>query len=376
MRKFRSQTVAAIGLTLLALFSTACESDEDPQATSTVSPTPASRASSTSTVTSTPDYGAPDPCPVAIEICDFATGLQRLISTADVDALDALLQPSDFVCPGVELGAGGPFPLCDGARDGEVRQGFRITRLQSDGGTVERSLLPQLRSTILDEADTQLGYYDQPYVIGIHCPVVSGSPDCGEQFIVYFSMLFPSTNFVVERKPEGLRVVALQMGNTLEKPEGIAFHRGELPYVDDGVGPGWFYPWRGEYAPDPQHQVPRRWLFAPSEVTGVTVEPASGPCPATLTLTLLGARPTEPLKEPLAEVWVVSGVRGIQHTIGIPGRPPLVKLNPPWLPNGQSVEIRVDPDMLGGTLCDAETISLIAWAGAGGPFVGGYAIER
>jgi hypothetical protein len=53
-----------------------------------------------------------------------------------------------------------------------------------------------------------------------------------------------------------------------------------------------------------------------------------------------------------------------------------VKLNPPWLPNGQSVEIRVDPDMLGGTLCDAETISLIAWAGAGGPFVGGYAIER
>lgn len=361
---------ALIAVVLLAgIVSAACQEEPlDGQAAepATASPSPGDTATATT---------GPDPCPVAGEVCDFAAELQRLISTADIVALGALLSPSDFVCPGVEVGAGGPFPLCDGAHEGDVREGFRVRRLQSDGGTVERSLLPQLRMAILDDADQYLGYYAEPHVIGIHCPVVSGSPDCGERFIIHFSMLMPSANLVVGRRPEGFRVVALQMGNTLEKPEGIAFHRGELPYVDDGVGPGWFYPWRGEYLPDPEHDVPRRWLFAPPDVTGVMVEPASGACPATLTLTLLGAQSTEPGKQPLAEVWLVAGVRGIQHTIGIPGRPPLVKLNPPWLSDGRSVEVRLDADMLNGTLCDAETTSLIAWGGAEGPAVGGYAIK-
>ena len=322
--------------------------------------------------TGTPAEGS-DPCPVAVEICDFAAGLQRSISAGDVDAIESLMGPSEFVCPGAELGAGGPFPLCDGAREGDVREGFRISRLQSDGGTVESILLPQLRMAILDDADQYLGYYVAPHVIGIHCPAVAGSPDCGGQFIVYFSMSMPGANAIVERRPEGLRLVGLQMGDALEKPGAIASHRGELPYLDDGFVEGWFFPWRADYVPDPEHEVPRRWLFASPRISGVTVEPAFGKCPATLTLTFLEAPSTKPGEEPHAEVWIVAGVRGIQHTIGIPGRPPLVKLNPPWLPDGRSVEIRLEPDMLNGTLCDAGIISLIAWGGTDGPVVGGYA---
>ncbi|MCL4240020.1 MAG: hypothetical protein KJ048_01605 [Dehalococcoidia bacterium] len=359
---------ALIGLVLLAGMAFAACQDEpvDDQATgaATVSPSPQA--------TATPDAGQ---CPVAVEICDFSAALQGLISTADVDAIEALMSPSEFVCSGVELGAGGPFPLCDGAREGEVRGGFRITRLQSDGGTVERSLLPQLRMAILDDADQSLGYYVEPRVIGIHCPVSSGSPDCGEQFIVYFSMSMPAARLVVARKSEGYRVVGLQMGDTVEKLGALAVHGGDLPYVGDGVGPGWFYPWRGEYLPDPEHDVARRWLFAPPEISGAMVEPAFGKCPATLTVTLQGAPSIEPGKEPLAEVWVVAGVRGIQHTIGIPDRPPLVKQNPPWRSDGGSFEVRLEQDMLGGTLCDAGTITLIVWGGPEGPVVGGYSVQ-
>lgn len=361
------RVAASIALVFLAGMALAACRDEplDDQATTTATAPPQAAAS--------PTVGS-DPCPVAVEICDFAAGLQRLISTADVEALGALVQPSDFVCPGVEPGAGGPFPLCDGAPEGEVRQGVRVRRLQSDGGTVERSLLPQLRMAILDDADQYLGYYVEPHVVGIHCPIVSGSADCTERFIVYLSMSLPSTNLVVERRSEGLRLVGLQMGDALGKPGVIASHRGGLPFVDDAVGPGWFFPWRGDYLPDPEHDVPRRWLLAPPEISSVTVEPAFGECPATLTLNLLEARSTEPGKESIAEVWLVPGVRGIQHTFGTPGRPPLVKVNPPWLPDGRSFEVQLEQDMLNGTLCDAETISLIAWGGAEGPVVGGYSI--
>jgi len=180
---------------------------------------------------------------------------------------------------------------------------------------------------ILDDADQSLGYYLEPHVIGIHCPVVAGSPDCGQQFIVYFSMSVPRANLVVARRPEGPRVVGLQMGDTLEKLGALAFHSGELPYVDDEVGPGWFYPWRGEYLPDPEHDVARRWLLAPPETTGVMVEPAFGECPATLTLTLQRAPSSEPGKEPLAESGLLPGA-GIQHTTAFPVGPPLVKQKP------------------------------------------------
>jgi hypothetical protein len=359
-------------LVLLAGMASAACSDEPSDGQATASPSSSPQATATATATATASAGQ---CPVAAQVCDFSAALQRLISAADVDAIEALMSPSEFLCPGAELGAGGPFPLCDGAHEGDVREGFRITRLQSDGGTVESSLLPQLRMTILDDADGYLGHYLQPHVIGIHCPVVSGRPDCGEQFIIYFSMSMPSTNLVVARRPEGLRLVGLQMGDALGKPGAIPSHRGELPYLLGGMGSGWFYPWRGEYLPDPQHDVPRRWLLAPPGITGVTVSPPSGPCPATLTLTLPEAPPSAPGKEPVAEVWVVAGVRGLQHTIGIPGRPPLVKLSPPWLPDGRSFAIRLDADMLDDTLCEAGTISLLVWAGAGGPVVGGYAIE-
>ncbi|NJD65086.1 MAG: hypothetical protein FIB00_07570 [Chloroflexi bacterium] len=362
------KTPALIALMLLVgMVFAACQDETlDDQVTGTATASPPPPA------TATPGGGQ---CPVAVEICDFSAALQRLISAADINAIEALMSSSEFVCPGAESGAGGPFPLCDGAREGEVRQGFRIRRLQSDGGTVEYSLLPQLRMAILDDADQYLGYYVEPHVIGIHCPVVSGSPECGEQFIVYFSMAMPSANAVVERRPEGLRLVGLQMGDALEKPGAIASHRGDLPYFGDRVGPGWFYPWRGEYLPDPEHDVPRRWLFAPPELSGVTVRPPSGPCPATLTLTLSEAPSSAPGKEPLPRVWIIAGTRGIQHTVGIPGRPPLVVQDPPWLPDGRSAEVRLEPGMLNGTLCDARTITLIAWGGPDGPVVAGYAIE-
>lgn len=354
----------------MAFASCGDETADSPAAMATVSLSPAATASATATATA-----APDRCPVAVEICSFSATLQRLVSAADFDAIQQLTAPSPFVCPGGEYGLGGPFPLCDGARGGEVREGFRITRLQSDGGTVEPSLLPQLRMAILDDADQSLGYYVEPHVIGIHCPVVSGSPDCGEQFIVYFSMSMPAARLLVARKSEGYRVVGLQMGDTVEKLGAIAVHGGELPYVHDKVGPGWFFPWRGDYLPDPGHDVPRRWLLAPPEVAGVTVRPPSGSCPATLTLTLPAAPPSAPGKEPLPSVWIVAGARGIQHSVGIPGRPPLVVQEPPWLPDGRSFEVRLERDMLNGTLCEAETITLIVWGGPEGPVVGGYSVQ-
>lgn len=374
MGNFRNRIVAALGFAVVALALAGCNSDEDPVATPTSAKSPTATASASPTATpeptSTPDYGAPDPCPVDQAICDFAVEIQELIAAADFAGLESLTRPGEFTCPVSEYSA----DFCEGAAPGEVREGFRIRRLGSHG-TIESSILPTLRSSIIQDADDWLGYYKAPYPVGIHCPVGEGAIDCRDQFIVYFSLLGPNTNFNVARTSGGLAIFGLQLGNTLEDHDRIDFYEGDLRFVaDDGVVDGWFYRWRGRTEPDPRHEVPRRWLLAPPEVTGVTVSPASGPCPATLMLSLAEEPDREAGKEPLPSVWIVAGVSGIE--VGIPGRPPLVEQNPPWLADGRSFEVQLEADMLEGTLCDGDTVSMLAWGGDGGPVLVGYAIER
>ncbi len=365
MDTFRRQMVAALGFALVALTLVGCESDDDPEATPTQTVVPSA--------TATPNYGAPEPCPVDQEICDFAVEIQQLIAAADFAGLEAIMRPQEFVCPDREVGLGDPIPLCHGAEGGEVRSGFPIRRLQSDGGTVETSLLPWIRHVILGGVSEPVSAYVAPHPIGIHCALAGGVPDCTGPFVIYFEFPLPGMHFVVEREGAGFVIRSIQMGNTTDDRD-FALHPGPLLLALESLVDGWFYPWKGQQFPDPDLTVPRRWLLAPPEVTGVVVSPASGPCPTTLTLTFPEAPVAEPGKEPLPSVWIVAGVSGIE--VGIPGRPPLVEQNPPWLADGRSFEVQLDADMLGGTLCDGDTVSFRLGGGPDGWVLAGYAIER
>lgn len=87
---------------------------ETPAATS-VDPTAASGA------TPTPQPAA---CPLDDGVCVAARELEAMIA-AGSGAIEARLMTTPYECPGVRpQGIGGPYPLCEGAVDGEVRVGF------------------------------------------------------------------------------------------------------------------------------------------------------------------------------------------------------------------------------------------------------------
>ena len=63
-------------------------------------------------------------CPDPDWLCGAARTLEESIRASRPDLLLATFRFEPVVCPPVSQGAGGPYPLCDGAPVGETRNGF------------------------------------------------------------------------------------------------------------------------------------------------------------------------------------------------------------------------------------------------------------
>lgn len=290
-----------------------CDSDDSPQPTPT-----ATTATSTATALPTP----PEACPAGPELCDFALEIQRRMWEADFSWFDDKTGLQPFTCPVPgTMGMGGPFPICNGAVEGEVRQGVRIRRLQSDGGTVEASIVPELRHAILDGGHGLGPFLDAPQIAGFHCPGTPAAPDCRERAVVFFE---GAAHLPVRIIGRTWRIAALQFGHFAEDPS-VFSSGGAMPFPDQALEPGVYMPWKPPGRSPTR--VQERWLFAPSSFSGLSVEPAVGPCPAELALTVVPPPgPFDPGKEPQPTVRIFPGVVG--RNVGTTARTGFVEVKP------------------------------------------------
>lgn len=92
-------------------------------------------ADDTPPATATADATATAPAAETPE--QFARRIAGLVRAGQVDDLLALSEPVSFTCPGpTPQGAGGPFPLCNGATAGEERQGYVVAPDLSEVSTI------------------------------------------------------------------------------------------------------------------------------------------------------------------------------------------------------------------------------------------------
>ncbi len=293
-------------------------------------------------------------CPVAKDLCATALALQQNMWAANFDALETLTQKSSFTCPGPSPGgAGGPYPLCQGASPGEIRRGVRINRLQSDGGTVEASILPALRNAILEGGHGLKRGLDAPRVVGFHCPGTPGQPDCSQRAIVYVE---GAAHFRLTDTSVGWKVNGLQFGNTSED-QSLPSVVGSMPYPEDsGLSPGVFMPWRPE--DEPPESVRESWLFAPAPASSLEAIPSRGECPAEVALNIVPAPGTLPGgKEPVPTARIFAGIVGIEQ--GVSAR-------------AGFVEVRATGDLASGRLrlsipkeaCHGDVLTIVLGADA------------
>ena len=226
-------------------------------------------------------------CPLEASACAFAESVVSAIRRADIDLLKAFGAPQPIRCFGaIQQRLGGNDPLCAGAVAGESRAGYRIHRLNSDGGTAVADFRPDLREAVLNGSGA-IG------PVGIHCPEIATSPGCEEGFVLF---LTGAPNIVVERLASGYRITALQFGHFAQDRSlletGGSFI---IPWKDTAV-PGRFVPWRPLLAGPAASATIQDWLVAPLAGARLTLTPSEGPCPETLTVS--GRGYTETVKDP------------------------------------------------------------------------------
>ena len=225
-------------------------------------------------------------CPLEASACAFAESVVSAIRRADVDALEAFGAPQPIRCFGGNEGTGENDGPCAGSVAGESRAGYRIHRLNSDGGTAVADFRPDLREAVLNGSGA-IG------PVGIQCPEIATSPGCEEGFVLF---LTGAPNVVIELLPSGYRITALQFGDFAQDRSllqtGGSFI---IPWKDTAV-PGRFVPWRPLLAGPAASATIQDWLVAPLAGARLTLTPSEGPCPETLTVS--GRGYTETVKDP------------------------------------------------------------------------------
>ena len=114
--RLKAIVAAGVAFVMLAM-AVACGND------SSSSPTPA--ASSAPTVA--PTQATVSQCPDGLD-CTTARDVIARLNAPDSAALLGHLLAQEFVCPGgAPTGVGAPFPLCEGAAQGEKRRGYAVS---------------------------------------------------------------------------------------------------------------------------------------------------------------------------------------------------------------------------------------------------------
>lgn len=153
--------LAALTLACGALIA-GCDGDDEPDSTETptvaapatqAGETPSAEASASASATpeeatATPESPTATPvpgeteepeCPIEEVMCNLGESLEVALGNGDYDSIVDLMQSREETCPGgAPQGAGGPFPLCEGAPQGEVRTGYQLARRYSEGSIVDR----------------------------------------------------------------------------------------------------------------------------------------------------------------------------------------------------------------------------------------------
>jgi hypothetical protein len=123
-------SASVVAVILAGLLAVACGDDHEPAPGGnaySVVPSPALVATAAPSPTSVA-------CPANPAACDLARLMQEKLAAGDFAAVASLHRLQAFDCPGgPPLGAGGPFPLCDGAAAGEKRSGLQMARRYSEG---------------------------------------------------------------------------------------------------------------------------------------------------------------------------------------------------------------------------------------------------
>ncbi|MEX0782198.1 MAG: helix-turn-helix transcriptional regulator [Dehalococcoidia bacterium] len=167
----------------------------EPAATAPADATPALSATPTPTST-VPAVETPE---------RFARRVAALVAAGQLDELTALSEPVAFTCPGpTPQGAGGPFPLCNGAAPGEERQGYVTARDASEAQTVTPDAFAAEAVTTLT-SDLTLASI--------------GTPASGEALVLGFATTAGNAVYLAFDAPSGRSPQLRAMGaTTLQAP--------------------------------------------------------------------------------------------------------------------------------------------------------------
>jgi len=133
----------------LAAVALACGDEREPPSEDgepTPSPAPAQTASPTVT---------PPSCPINPAACTLAVNLQAWLSAGSFANIALIYERRTYDCPGgTPQGAGGPFPLCDGAPVGEKRVGLGMARRYSERWVLSQADYVRIIGQLMMAADT------------------------------------------------------------------------------------------------------------------------------------------------------------------------------------------------------------------------------
>ena len=75
-------------------------------------------------------------CPISADACSFLNRIAQRVMAGDGRAVLSSSKSTFYKCPGPNGEVGDRFPLCNGARAGEMRAGFPVRRIQSEGSVL------------------------------------------------------------------------------------------------------------------------------------------------------------------------------------------------------------------------------------------------
>ena len=170
---------------------TATPETEPPTATSEAS-APATATPALPTATAVPGETPEGRCPIEEIVCNMAESLEVALQDGNYGAIVELRQSREETCPGGEpQGAGGPFPLCEGAPQGEVRTGYQLSRRYSEGFIVSFEGAVMFLEGFVNAASPDVSDdhgSGEVRLQAVSCVLPTGS-DCSEGSIIFTAIL-------------------------------------------------------------------------------------------------------------------------------------------------------------------------------------------
>lgn len=138
-------------------------------------------------------------CPISADACSFVNRIAQRVLAGDGRAVLSSSKATFYECPGPNGGLGDPFPLCNGARAGEMRAGFPVRRIQSEGSVLTEADAVRLIAEWGGRTEPSLSddYGDgAARAYSIVCSGVRADEGrrCEDSFSLVFSGLAPASN--------------------------------------------------------------------------------------------------------------------------------------------------------------------------------------